>query len=187
MSAQTFDLKDMEKRMRATIDALKRELSGLRTGRASVNLLDPVHVMVYGSRMPLNQVATITVPEPRMLSVQVWDRGQVQAVDKAIREANLGLNPIVDGAVLRLPIPMLTADRRNDLVKLAHKYTEQARIAIRNVRRDGMELLKKLEKDGKMSEDDHHKNNTKVQELTDKLIKEIDQTLATKETEIQKV
>jgi ribosome recycling factor len=187
MSATTFDLKDMEKRMRATFDALKRELSGLRTGRASVNLLDPVHVTVYGSRMPLNQVATITVPEPRMISVQVWDKGQVQAVDKAIREANLGLNPIVDGAVLRLPIPMLTADRRGELVKLAHKYAEQSRVAVRNVRREGMDFLKKLEKDGKMSQDDHHKNNTKVQELTDRLIKEIDATLATKETEIQKV
>lgn len=187
MQLTSFDLKELDKRMHATVDALKRELSGLRTGRASANLLDPVQVMVYGSRMPLNQVATVTVPEPRMISVQVWDRSNVGAVDKAIREANLGLNPIMDGAMLRLPIPMLTADRRAELVKLAHKYTEQARIAIRNVRRDGMELLKKLEKDGKMSQDEHHKNSAKVQELTDKLIKEIDQTLAQKETEIQKV
>ena len=183
----TFDIQALETRMRASIDALKRELQGLRTGRASANLLDPVQVMVYGSRMPLNQVATVSVPEARMIAVQVWDRTNVQAVDKAIREANLGLNPIVDGTILRLPIPMLTADRRNELVKLAHKYAEGAKVAVRNVRRDGMDLLKKLEKDGKMSEDDHKKNSVKVQELTDKLIKEVDSTLATKETEIQKV
>jgi ribosome recycling factor len=182
-----FDIQALETRMRASIDALKRELQGLRTGRASANLLDPVQVTVYGSRMPLNQLATVSVPESRMIAVQVWDRTNVQAVDKAIREANLGLNPIVDGTILRLPIPMLTADRRNELVKLAHKYAEGAKVAVRNVRRDGMDLLKKLEKDGKMSEDDHKKNSVKVQELTDKLIKEVDSTLATKETEIQKV
>ena len=183
----SFDIQALETRMRASIDALKRELQGLRTGRASANLLDPVQVMVYGSRMPLNQVATVSVPEARMIAVQVWDRTNVQAVDKAIREANLGLNPIMDGTTLRLPSPMLTADRRNELVKLAHKYAEGAKVAVRNVRRDGMDLLKKLEKDGKMSEDDHKKNSVKVQELTDKLIKEVDSTLATKETEIQKV
>ena len=183
----TFDIQALDTRMRASIDALKRELQGLRTGRASANLLDPVQVMVYGARMPLNQVATVSVPEARMIAVQVWDRTNVQAVDKAIREANLGLNPIMDGTTLRLPIPMLTADRRNELVKLAHKYAEGAKVAVRNVRRDGMDLLKKLEKDGKMSEDDHKKNSVKVQELTDKLIKEVDSTLAIKETEIQKV
>ncbi len=183
----TFDIQALDTRMRASIDALKRELQGLRTGRASANLLDPVQVMVYGSRMPLNQVATVSVPEARMIAVQVWDRTNVQAVDKAIREANLGLNPIMDGTTLRLPIPMLTADRRNELVKLAHKYAEGAKVAVRNVRRDGMDLLKKLEKDGKMSEDDHKKNSAKVQELTDKLIKEVDSTLMIKETEIQKV
>lgn len=187
MSLPSHDISEIEKRMRASIDALKREFSGLRTGRASANLLDPVHVMVYGSRMPLNQIATVSVPEPRMISVQVWDRSNVQAVDKAIREANLGLNPIMDGQILRLPIPSLTADRRQELVKLAHKYAEQARIAIRNVRRDGMDLLKKLEKDGKMSQDDHRGNSEKVQELTDRLIKEVDATLITKEAEIQKV
>jgi ribosome recycling factor len=143
--------------------------------------------MVYGARMPLNQVASVSVPEPRMISVQVWDRGNVQAVDKAIREANLGLNPIMDGQVLRLPIPALTQDRRQELVKLAHKYAEQSKVAIRNTRRDAMDLLKKLEKDGKMSQDDHRGNSEKVQELTDKLIKEVDSTLATKEAEIQKV
>jgi ribosome recycling factor len=187
MSLSAFDLKEIEKRMHASTDALKREFSGLRTGRASANLLEPVQVMVYGSRMPLNQVATVSVPEPRMISVQVWDRSNVMAVDKAIREANLGLNPIIDGQVLRLPIPTLTADRRQELVKLAHKYAEHAKVAIRNVRRDAMDLLKKLEKDGKMSQDDHRGHTEKVQTLTDKVIKEVDQTLATKETEIQKV
>ena len=183
----TFELPALESRMRASLDALKREFVGLRTGRASANLLDPVQVMVYGSRMPLNQVATVSVPEPRMIAVQVWDRTNVQAVDKAIREANLGLNPIMDGSVLRLPIPMLTTDRRQELVKLAHKYAEQSKVAVRNVRREGMDQLKKLEKDGHMNEDDHKKNSTRVQELTDKLIKEIDQMLSVKETEIQKV
>ena len=187
MSLTKFDLKEVEKRMHASIDALKREFTGLRTGRAHANLLDPVQVMVYGSRMPLNQVATVSVPEPRMISVQVWDRSNVMAVDKAIREANLGLNPIMDGTILRLPMPMLTADRRQELVKLAHKYAEQCKVAVRNVRRDGMELLKKLEKDAKMSQDEHRGHSEKVQELTDKLIKEVDQTLAAKETEIQKV
>lgn len=187
MSITAYNIKEIEERMRASHDALKRELTGLRTGRASAHLLDPVQVMVYGSRMPLVQVATVSVPEPRMISVQVWDRGNVQAVDKAIREANLGLNPIMDGQVLRLPIPALTSDRRQELVKLAHKYAEQSKIAIRNVRREAMDLLKKLEKDGKMSQDDHRGNSEKVQELTDKMIKEVDATLATKEAEIQKV
>ncbi len=187
MADASFEIGELEKRMRASIEALKRELGSLRTGRASVHLLDPVQVPVYGSRMPLTQVATVTVPEPRMLSVQVWDRGNVQAVDKAIREANLGINPVVDGTMIRLPIPMPTAERRNELVKQAHKYAEQHRVAIRNVRRDGMDQLKKLEKDSKMSQDEHKSHSTKVQELTDKLIKEIDQTVAAKETEIQKV
>jgi ribosome recycling factor len=182
-----FDINELETRMRASLEALRRELSGLRTGRASTHLLDPVQVSVYGSKMPLNQVATISVPEPRTISVQVWDKGNVSAVDKAIREANLGLNPVVDGTLIRLPIPMLTAERRQELAKLAHKYAEQSRVAVRNVRRDGMELLKKLEKDAKMSQDEHHKASAKVQELTDKLVKEIDDTLATKESEIHKV
>jgi ribosome recycling factor len=187
MTLATHDLKEVEKRMRASIDALKREFSGLRTGRASANLLDPVQVAVYGSRMPLNQVATVSVPEARMISVQVWDRSNVTAVEKAIREANLGLNPITDGQILRLPIPALTADRRQELVKLAHKYAEQSKVAIRNVRREAMDLLKKLEKDGKISEDDHRGHSEKVQELTDRLIKEVDATLGTKDAEIQKV
>ena len=137
MQTGSFDLNDLEKRMRASLDALKRELSGLRTGRASTHLLDPVQVTVYGSKMPLNQVATVSVPEPRTISVQVWDKGNVSAVDRAIREANLGLNPVVDGTLLRLPIPMLTADRRQELAKLAHKYAEHSRVAVRNVRREG--------------------------------------------------
>ncbi len=187
VSLSTFDPNEIEKRMRGSLDALKRELAGLRTGRASAHLLDPVQVTVYGSKMPINQVATVATPEPRMITVQVWDRTNVQAVDKAIREANLGVNPVVDGQLIRLPIPAPTAERRAELAKQAHKYAENHRVAVRNVRRDGMELLKKLEKDGKMSQDEHHKNSAKVQELTDKLIKEIDQTLANKEAEIQKV
>ena len=187
MAAGKFDLKELERRMRGAIDTLKKEFGGLRTGRASVQLLEPVVVNVYGARMPINQVATISTPDARTISVQVWDKSQVGAVEKAIREANLGLNPITEGAVLRLPIPALNAERRQELVKVAHKYAEQARVAVRNVRREGMELLKRLDKDGQMSEDDHHKNSSKVQELTDRLIKEIDQTLAGKEVEIKQV
>jgi ribosome recycling factor len=187
MASGQFDIADLDKRMRASLDALKRELSGLRTGRASTHLLDPIQVSVYGSKMPLNQLATISTPEPRTISVQVWDKSNVSAVDKAIREANLGINPIVDGALIRLPIPSLTAERRQELAKLAHKYAEHSRVAVRNVRREGMELLKKLEKEHKMSQDEHHKASAKVQELTDKLVKEIDDTLAAKESEIHKV
>ena len=182
--AASFDLQEFESRMRASIDALKREFSGLRTGRASAHLLDPVQVTVYGSKMPLVQVATVSTPEPRTIAVQVWDRTNVGAVERGIREANLGLNPIVDGAMLRLPIPPLTAERRQELVKIAHKYAEQSRVA---VRRDGMDLLKKLEKDGDMSQDEHKKQSAKMQELTDQYVKEVDQTLQTKEVEIQKV
>jgi len=187
MASGQFDIAELDKRMRASIEAFKRELSGLRTGRASTHLLDPIQVSVYGSKMPLNQLATISVPEPRTISVQVWDKSNVPAVDKAIREANLGINPVVDGTLIRLPIPSLTAERRLELAKLAHKYAEHARVAVRNVRREGMELLKKLEKDSKMSQDEHHKGSAKVQELTDKLVKEIDDTLAAKESEIHKV
>ncbi len=182
-----FDLNELETRMRASLDTLKRELSGLRTGRASANLLDPVQVTVYGSKMPLNQVATVSVPESRTIAVTVWDRSNLAAVEKGIRESSLGINPVMDGNVIRLPIPALTADRRTELVKLAHKYTEQTRVKVRNVRREGMDGLKKMEKDGDISEDDHKKNGTKVQELTDRLIKEVDQLLASKEVDIQKV
>ena len=185
--AAKFDLKDLERRMRGAIETLKKEFAGLRTGRASTHLLDTVVVNVYGARMPINQVATVSTPDARTISVQVWDKGQVSAVEKAIREANLGLNPIVEGALLRLPIPALNAERRQELAKVAHKYAEHARVAIRNVRREGMDLLKRLDKDGEMGEDEHHKNSAKVQELTDRLIKDIDQALATKEAEIKQV
>jgi len=187
MAAANFDIKELERRMRVAMDTLKKEFQGLRTGRASAHLLDPVMVNVYGARMPINQVATVSTPDARTISVQVWDKGQVSAVEKAIREANLGLNPVIDGTLMRLPIPALNAERRQELVKLAHKYTEQGRVAVRNVRRDGMEVLKKLEKDGQMSKDDHHKNSAKVQELTDKLVKEVDQALVAKEAEIRQV
>lgn len=187
MAAAKFDIKDLDRRMRGVQDTLKREFAGLRTGRASASLLDPVIVTVYGAKMPLNQVATVSVPDARTISVQVWDKSQVQAVDRAIREANLGLNPIAEGTLLRLPIPPLNAERRQELAKIAHKYAEHGRVGVRNVRRDGMELLKKLEKDGDMSEDEHRKNSAKVQELTDKLIKEVDQMLVAKEAEIKQV
>jgi ribosome recycling factor len=185
--ATTFDIADLERRMRAAIDTLKKEFSGLRTGRASVHLLDPVQVMIYGSKMPLQQCATVSTPDAKTISVQVWDKGQVKAVEKAISEANLGVTPRTDGAMIRLSVPPLTGDRRAELAKIAHKYAEAGRVAVRNVRRDGMDLLKKLEKDGKMTEDDNRKNGTKVQELTDKLIKEIDQTATAKEAEIKQV
>ena len=187
MATDKFDVNDLERRMRGALDTLKKEFGGLRTGRASVHLLDPVVVNVYGARMPLNQVATVSTPDARTISVQVWDKSQVSAVEKGIREANLGLNPVIEGALLRLPIPALNAERRQELVKIAHKYAESARVAVRNVRREGMEVLKKLDKDKQMSEDDHHKNSTKVQELTDKLIKEVDQALVAKENEIKQV
>jgi ribosome recycling factor len=187
MAAAKFDIKEIERRMRGAQAKLKDELAGLRTGRASAHLLDPVKVEAYGQKMPISQVGTINVPEPRLITIQVWDRSMVIPVDKAIREANLGLNPQVDGQIVRLRIPELTGDRRTEIVKVAHKYTEQARVAVRNVRRDGMDLLKKLEKEHAMSEDDSRKNQAKVQELTDKIIKEIDQSLAQKETEIKQV
>jgi ribosome recycling factor len=153
--SKPFDLEDLNKRMRGAVQTLKQEFSGLRTGRASVSLLEPVQVDAYGSNMPIAQVGTVNAPEPRMLTVQVWDRGLVIAVDKAIRGAGLGLNPQVDGQLLRIPIPPLTEDRRKDLSKIAAKYSESARIAVRNIRRDGMEHLKKLEKEHQMSEDEH--------------------------------
>jgi ribosome recycling factor len=187
MAAAKFEINDVERRMRGALDSLKRELSGLRTGRASSAMVEPITVTVYGARMPLNQVATISVPDARTISVSVWDRGQLSAVEKAIREANLGLNPVIDGTLIRLPIPPLSADRRLELVKIAHKYAEGGRVAIRNVRRDAMDLLKKLEKDHAMTEDDHRKNGTKVQEMTDKIIKEVDQLLQVKEAEIKQV
>jgi len=179
-----YDKQDLERRMEGAVEALKHDLAGLRTGRASTNLLDPVQVTVYGSNMPLNQVATVSVPEPRMLSVQVWDKTNVGPVDKAIRSAGLGLNPIVDGQTLRLPIPDLTEERRKELAKLAGQYAEKARIAVRNVRRDGMDNLKTDEKKGVFGEDDRKRLETEVQKLTDSTIADLDAAAAAKEKEI---
>ena len=183
----TADLKELEKRMQGAMDALKKELGGLRTGRASVNLLDPVMVDAYGQRMALNQVGTVSAPEPRLLAVNVWDKGLVVSVAKAIREAGLGLNPAPDGQLVRVPIPELTADRRNELAKLAHKYAEGGRIAVRNIRREGMESLKKAEKDHKISQDEHRQKSDEVQKLTDRYVKQVDEVLAHKEKEIKTV
>jgi len=181
-----MDTGELKRRMQGAISAFRTELSGLRTGRASSSLLEPIHVDAYGSSMPLNQVASVSVPESRMLSVQVWDRALVSAVDRAIREANLGLNPIMDGTLLRIPIPDLTADRRQELVKIAHKYAEQARVAVRHVRRDGHDAMKKEGKSG-MSEDDQRKLTDLIQKMTDDTIADIDGLLATKEAEITQV
>ena len=183
----SFDLKEIERRMRGAVSVLKQEFGGLRTGRANASLLDPIQVMAYGNPMPLNQLATVNVPESRLITVQVWDLSQVGAVERAIRESDLGLNPVVDGQLLRLPIPELNEERRHEIAKVAHKYAEQARVAVRNVRRDGMEHLKRAEEDHEMGKDEHHALSTKVQDLTDKIIKEIDETLASKEAEIVQV
>jgi ribosome recycling factor len=179
-----YNKSDLERRMHGAVEALKHDLQGLRTGRASTTLLDPVHVEVYGANMPLNQVATVSAPEPRMLSVQVWDKSNVAAVDKAIRSAGLGLNPIVDGQTLRLPIPDLTEERRKELAKLASQYAEKARVAVRNVRRDGMDALKQDEKKHEISEDERKRLETEVQKLTDSTIAEIDAAAHAKEKEI---
>ncbi len=187
MSQGSFDLSDIERRMKGAVNVLKQEFGGLRTGRANASILDPLTVDAYGTPMPLNQVATISVPEPRVISLQVWDKGQVSAVERAIRESDLGLNPVVEGQLIRLPIPELNEERRKEIAKVASKYTEQARVAVRNVRRDGMEQLKRLEKDGEMGKDEHHSLADKVQELTDKMIKEIDEALSAKEAEIMQV
>jgi len=187
MSAESYDTTPLEEGMQSAIEALKREFSGLRTGRASAHLLDPLQVTVYGSKMPINQVATVSTPEPRLISVQVWDKSNVSAVEKAIRESNLGLNPVIEGPLIRLPIPALTEDRRKELTKIAAKYAENTKVSIRNVRRDGMDQLKKLEKDGDISEDEHRAASANVQELTDKYTKEVDELLVTKEKEIMTV
>ena len=179
-----YDKADLERRMAGAVESLKHDLGGLRTGRASTTLLDPVTVEVYGSHMPLNQVATVSAPEPRMLSVQVWDKSNVGSVEKAIRSAGLGLNPINDGQTLRLPIPDLTEDRRKELAKLASQYAEKARIAVRNVRRDGMDSLKIDEKKGVFGEDERKRHETEVQKLTDATISDVDAAAAGKEKEI---
>jgi len=187
MAVTTFDLSDVKRRMQGAVQSFRSDLASLRTGRASANVLDPIQVEAYGARMPLNQVATVSVPEPRLLSVQVWDRGMVQAVEKAIRESDLGLNPQTEGQVLRIRIPELNEQRRKEMVKVAHKYAGEARIAVRHVRRDGIDLIKKLEKDGHMPKDDMTRQSDQVQKATDQHIGEIDHALAAKEQEILQV
>jgi len=179
-----YDKSDIQRRMHGAVEALKHDLGGLRTGRASTTLLDPVTVEVYGANMPLNQVATVSAPEPRLLSVQVWDRSNVSAVEKAIRSAGLGLNPMTDGQNIRLPIPDLTEERRKELAKLAGSYSEKAKIAVRNVRRDGMDALKQDEKKNEISEDERKRLEAEVQKMTDDAIKELDAVAAAKEKEI---
>ena len=182
-----LDLDDIERRMDGAVNALRTEFAGLRTGRASASLLEPIHVEAYGARMPLNQVGTISVPEPRMISVQVWDRSMTKAVERAIRESDLGLNPQSDGQLIRVPLPDLSEERRVELVKVASKYAESARVAVRNVRRDGMDLLKRLEKDGDLSQDDRRLYEEEIQSLTDRHVKAIDEALASKEKDIMHV
>lgn len=181
------DLDDIERRMDGALNALTKEFMGLRTGRASTQLLESIMVDAYGASMPINQVATISVPEPRMLSVQVWDKGNAKATEKAIRESDLGLNPQVDGQLLRIPLPDLSEERRRELSKIAAKYAEGARIAVRNVRRDGMDALKKMEKDGNIGQDDRHLYEEEIQSLTDTHVGKIDEALAAKEAEIMQV
>lgn len=187
MATPTHDINELKRRMQGALGVLKTELNGLRTGRASAHLLDPVQVEAYGSSMPLNQVATVSVPQPRMLTVQVWDRSMVNAVEKAIQAANLGLNPAIEGQMIHLRIPEPNEERRKDLVKIAHKYAEGAKVAVRHVRRDGLDSLKKMEKDNAISEDDHKRMEGEVQKATDQVITEIDQLLAVKEKEIMTV
>jgi ribosome recycling factor len=182
-----FDLADIKRRMQGAIQSFKHDLGGLRTGRASASLLDPIQVDAYGAMMPLNQVATVSVPEPRLLSVQVWDRSMVGAVEKAIRDSDLGLNPSTEGQTMRIRIPELNEQRRKEMVKVAHKYAEEARIAVRHVRRDGMDLLKKLERDGHISKDDIERHSDQVQKATDQSVADIDAALAGKEKEIMQV
>lgn len=185
--ADSFSLDDLSARMKKSIAALREELSGLRTGRASAALLEPVTVEAYGSRMPLSQLATVSVPESRLINVQVWDRTMSAAVEKAIREAGLGLNPMSEGQVIRVPIPELNEERRRELTKVASGYAEQARVAVRHIRRDGMDLLKKLEKSGDMSQDVMHAESDRVQKATDEAVAEIDEVAAHKEREIMQV
>jgi ribosome recycling factor len=187
MNVSTYDINELKRRMQGALGVFKQELGALRTGRASAHLLDPIQVDAYGQSMPLNQLATVSVPQPRMISVQVWDRSMVHAVEKAIIAANLGLNPSTEGQVLHLRIPELNEERRRELVKIAHKYAETAKVAVRHVRRDGMEALKKMEKDHKISEDDHKRMDTEVQKATDQAISDIDHALAAKEKEIMTV
>jgi ribosome recycling factor len=184
MSSEHFDVNELKRRMQGATASLKHELGGLRTGRAAISMVEPVQVEAYGSHMPLNQVATVSVPEPRLLSVQVWDKSMVKAVEKAIVDSNLGLSPATEGQVIRLRIPELNEERRKELVKVAHKYAEAAKVAVRHVRRDGIDSVKKLEKDHKISEDEQSRFETDIQKATDGVIAEIDQMLSVKEKEI---
>ena len=186
MSA-SFDINDIHRRMDGAINAFKHDLGGLRTGRASASLLDPIMVDAYGASTPINQVANITVPESRMLSVSVWDKALVGKVERAIRDAGLGLNPITDGMLLRIPLPELNEQRRKELVKIAHQYAESARVAIRHVRRDGLDNLKKLEKDGDLGQDESRASSEKVQKMTDEFIADVERLLHQKETEIMQI
>jgi ribosome recycling factor len=185
--ATTFDMNDLKRRMTGAVTALKHDLASLRTGRASANVLDPIEIEAYGATMPINQVATVSVPEPRLLSISVWDKSMVAAVEKAILKSDLGMTPNTEGQVIRLRVPEMNEQRRQELVKVAHKYAEQARVAARHVRRDGMDLLKKMEKEGHVSEDDVARQTDQVQKVTDQTIIEIDVVLAAKEKEIMQV
>ena len=185
--AEEPDVDDLQRRMTGALEVLRKEYSGLRTGRASASLVEPIMVEAYESEMPMNQVATINVPEPRMISIQVWDKSQVKAVEKAIQNSGLGLNPIIDGQNLRIPIPELNEERRVELAKIAGKYAEQAKISVRNVRHDGMNKLKKLERAGDVSEDDAHIWSDEIQQITDDAIKKIVETHESKESEILQV
>lgn len=184
---EQLDIDDIDRRMKGAVAVLKQEFAGLRTGRAHASLLDPITVNAYGAQVPLNQVGTVSVPEPRMISVQVWDKSLVSAVEKAIRNSSLGLNPITEGQLLRIPVPELNEERRQELTKVAHQYAEQARIAVRNVRRDGMERLKRLERDHNLSKDEHKAWAEDLQKMTDATIAEIDEVLAAKEQEIMQI
>lgn len=182
-----YSLNDIRSRMKKSVGTLKEEFAGLRTGRASSSMLDPVMVDAYGSQMPINQVATVSAPEARLITVQVWDKSMTAAVDKAIRESGLGLNPASEGTLIRVPLPELNEERRREITKVAHQYAEQARVAVRHIRRDGMDILKKLEKDGEMSQDEMHSQSDQVQKATDEAVAQIDEMLATKEKEIMQV
>lgn len=182
-----LDFTELKRRMDGALSSLRNDLAGLRTGRASPNLLDPIMVDAYGAQMPLNQVANISVPEARLLSVSVWDKQMVGKVERAIRESNLGLNPITDGTTLRIPLPELNEQRRRELVKVAHQYSESAKVAARHVRRDGMETLKKMEKDGDIGQDESRQQSDRVQKMTDETIAEVDKMLSVKEGEIMQV
>ncbi|MGX5775248.1 ribosome recycling factor [Methylorubrum zatmanii] len=187
MATPDFDLGDIKRRMQGAVSSLSKDLGSLRTGRATPSLLDPIQVEAYGASMPMSQVATVSVPEPRLLSISVWDRSMVTNVEKAIRESDLGLNPMTEGQTIRLRIPEMNEQRRKEMVKVAHKYAEEARVAVRHVRRDGLDILKKLEKDGAISEDDEKRQAGDVQKATDDAIAEIDGVLASKEKEIMQV